>query len=129
MTLSAPPCPHLAAIGLATVGGAPARRVFRPAAMRLSRPRWLRRLQAARGDAHFSRTEAARPPRSWAVHPFTKEHVMFKVSRSRSSAIHQPSNAAYAGGAPAGNAESAAASAGRRRCVEPQLSRVLTFFS
>ena len=35
---------------------------------------------------------------------------MFKVSRSRSSAIHQPSNAAYAGGAPAGNAESAAAS-------------------
>src|SRR5437667_399004 len=124
MTLSGPPCPHLAAIaggfgphyGWGTAGQADIQATWR-CGCRAQNGR--RRLQAA----WPTRITVERKPHDEGAHGRStrspKEEVMFKASRSRSSAIHQPSNAAYAGGAPAGNAESAAASAGRRRCVAP----------
>src|SRR5439155_24482704 len=124
MTLSGPPCPHLAAIaggfGPQPGWGTAARRIFRPRGDAAVAPKMGAGVFKLPGP---TRITVERKPHDEGAHGRStrspKEEVMFKASRSRSSAIHQPSNAAYAGGAPAGNAESAAASAGRRRCVEP----------
>src|SRR5437016_6323063 len=99
MTLSAPPCPHLAAIdggfgphyGRGSAGQPDIQATWRCGCRAQN---GLRRPQTVRADAHYVERRPHDAPRTCAVHPFTKEHVMLKVSRSRSSAIHPPSNAA-----------------------------------
>src|SRR5438128_8211924 len=85
MTLSAPPCPHLAAIG----GGFGPHYGWGSAGQPDIQATWrcgcraqngLRRLQTVRADAHYTRTEAARRTahmRGPPVHQGTRAHPRF----------------------------------------------------